>query len=174
MPGPGPSPHQVFVYSGPGVSPLSLSHTLLTLSLQLLPHYTVQPITAAVLATEPWEPTCALLVIPGGRDLPFVEELSVKTKVTRRIAEFVQEGGRYLGICAGAYFGASEVKFDVGGNKEVVGKRDLVSEPRRQNTHTNRPSSPVRLSGLRTLALTMGPRPVPELSALSSTAASAC
>ncbi|KAL1406391.1 biotin holocarboxylase synthetase [Vanrija albida] len=129
MPGPGPSPHQVFVYSGPGVSPLSLSHTLLTLSLQLLPHYTVQPITAAVLATEPWEPTCALLVIPGGRDLPFVEELSVKTKVTRRIAEFVQEGGRYLGICAGAYFGAAEVKFDVGGNKEVVGKRDLAFFP---------------------------------------------
>lgn len=127
MPGPGPTAHQVLVYSGPGVSPLSLSHTLLTLSLLLLPHYTVQPVSASLLATEPWELHCALLVIPGGRDLPYVEELSLKTKATSRIAEYVREGGRYLGLCAGAYFGAAEVKFDVGGPKEVTGKRALVS-----------------------------------------------
>ena len=127
MPGPSPSAHQVFVYSGPGVSPLSLSHTLLTLSLLLLPHYTVQPITPQTVATQPWEPSCVLLVIPGGRDLPYVEELTLKTKATRRIREFVQEGGSYLGICAGAYFGSSEVRFDTGGDMEVVGKRELVS-----------------------------------------------
>ena len=101
MPGPSPSAHQVLVYSGPGVSPLSLSHTILTLSLILLPHYTVQPITPATLATQPWEASCALLVFPGGRDLPYVDELEVKTKVTKRIKEWVNEGGRYLGICAG-------------------------------------------------------------------------
>ena len=128
MPGPSASAHQVLVYSGPGVSALSLSHTVLTLSLLLLPHYTVQPASPQLLATEPWEPSCALLVIPGGRDLPFVDELSVKTKVTRRIKEYVEEGGRYLGICAGAYFGAEEVRFDQGGGLEVVGKRDLVSD----------------------------------------------
>jgi hypothetical protein len=120
--------HQVLVYSGPGVSPLSLSHTILTLSLLLLPHYTVQPITPDALHTQPWEPACALLVVPGGRDLPFVEELSVKRQVTKRIKAYVEGGGRYLGICAGAYFGAEEVKFDVGGEMEVVGKRDLVSD----------------------------------------------
>lgn len=128
MPGPGPSAHQVLVYSGPGVSPLSLSHTILTLSLNLVPHYTVQRVSATLLAEEPWEPSCALLVIPGGRDLPFVEELSIKTKVTKRIAEYVSEGGRYLGVCAGAYFAASEVQFDIGGPKQVTGKRDLVSD----------------------------------------------
>jgi len=127
MPGPEAQAHQVLVYSGPGVSALSLSHTLLTLKLFLVPNYTVQPVTPAVLADEPWEPTCALLVIPGGRDLPFVDELSLKTKVTRRIAEYVAGGGRFLGICAGAYFGSAEVRFDVGGDKEVTGVRDLVS-----------------------------------------------
>ncbi|ORY24373.1 biotin-protein ligase [Naematelia encephala] len=129
MPGPNPSAHQVLVYSGPGVSPLSLSHTILTLSLLLLPHYTVQPITPQALSEQPWEPSCALLVIPGGRDLPFVEELTIKTKVTRRIKEYVELGGRYLGICAGAYFGAEEVRFDTGGEMEVVGKRDLAFFP---------------------------------------------
>ncbi|KAK8861576.1 biotin-[acetyl-CoA-carboxylase] ligase [Kwoniella newhampshirensis] len=129
MPGPSPSAHQVLVYSGPGVSPLSLSHTLLTLSLLLLPHYTVQPITPEVLGSQPWEPSCALLVIPGGRDLPYVEELTQKRKVTKRIKDYVAEGGRYLGICAGAYFGAGEVRFDVGGPMEVVGERELAFFP---------------------------------------------
>lgn len=127
MPGPSPPAHQVLVYSGPGVSPLSLSHTLLTLSLLLLPHYTVQPVTPQTLSSQPWEPNCALIVFPGGRDLPYVEELTVKMKVTRRIKQYVEQGGKYLGICAGAYFGAQEVCFDTGGNNEVVGKRDLVS-----------------------------------------------
>jgi biotin--protein ligase len=130
MPGPSPTAHQVLVYSGPGVSPLSLSYTLLTLPLLLTPHYTVQPVTSEVLAKQPWEPACALLVIPGGRDLPYVEELTTKTRVTKRIKEYVAEGGRYLGICAGAYFGAEEVRFDVGGGLEVAGQRDLVSPSR--------------------------------------------
>ncbi|CAK9784004.1 biotin-ligase [Cutaneotrichosporon oleaginosum] len=129
MPGPAPTAHQVLVYSGPGVSPLSLSHTLLTLSLLLIPHYTVQPVSASLLASEPWEQHCALLVIPGGRDLPYVDELSSKTKATTRIAEYVREGGRYLGLCAGAYFAAAEVQFDVGGPKEVTGKRTLAFFP---------------------------------------------
>lgn len=127
MPGPEAQAHQVLVYSGPGVSPLSLSHTLLTLTRTLVPHYTVQPVSASLLATEPWEPNCALLVIPGGRDLPFVDELSLKTSATARIRQYVATGGRYLGICAGAYFASSEVKFDVSGENEVIGKRELVS-----------------------------------------------
>jgi biotin--protein ligase len=132
MTGPSPTAHQVLVYSGPGVSPLSLSYTLLTLSLLLTPHYTVQPVTPDVLSKQPWEQACALLVIPGGRDLPYVEELTTKTRVTKRIREYVSEGGRYLGICAGAYFGAEEVRFDVGGGLEVAGSRDLVSETNSQ------------------------------------------
>ncbi|EIW66559.1 biotin-[acetyl-CoA-carboxylase] ligase [Tremella mesenterica] len=129
MTGPSPSAHQVLVYSGPGVSALSLSHTLLTLSLLLLPHYTVQPVTSDVLSLQPWEPSCALLVIPGGRDLPFVEVLSVKTKITKRVKDYVEQGGKYLGICAGAYFGSAEVRFDQGGGLEVTGERDLAFFP---------------------------------------------
>lgn len=125
MPGPSPRAHQVLVYSGPGVSPLSLSHTILTLSLFLLPHYTVQPASPELLSTQPWEPACALLVIPGGRDLPYVDELSVKTRVTARITEYVLSGGRYLGLCAGAYFGSKRVVFDQGGDMQVVGEREL-------------------------------------------------
>ncbi|WWC87886.1 biotin-[acetyl-CoA-carboxylase] ligase [Kwoniella dendrophila CBS 6074] len=129
MPGPSSSAHQVLVYSGPGVSPLSLSHTILTLSLLLLPHYTVQPVTPEVLHSQPWQENCALLVIPGGRDLPFVEELTIKRKITIKIKEYVENGGRYLGICAGAYFGTKQVNFEVAGPMEVKGERDLAFFP---------------------------------------------
>ncbi|XAO22968.1 biotin-[acetyl-CoA-carboxylase] ligase [Cryptococcus bacillisporus CA1280] len=129
MPGPAPSAHQVLVYSGPGVSPLSLSHTLLTLRLLLLPHYTVQPAAPDLLADQPWEPSCALLVVPGGRDIPYVDELTDKRQVTHRIKEYVEHGGRFLGICAGAYFASAEVRFGVGGGMEVTGKRDLAFFP---------------------------------------------
>ncbi|WVQ79125.1 biotin-[acetyl-CoA-carboxylase] ligase [Cryptococcus sp. DSM 104549] len=155
MPGPSPAAHQVLIYSGPGVSPLSLSHTLLTLRLLLLPHYTVQPVTPDVLATQPWEPSCALLVIPGGRDLPYVDELTVKRGVTRRIKEYVEEGGRYLGICAGAYFGSGEVRFDVGGEMEVVGKRYLAFFPAPSVGPTFEGFAYASESGSRAIALTL-------------------
>jgi biotin--protein ligase len=69
-------------------------------------------------------------VIPGGRDLPYVSEMSGKSGIARRIKEYVSEGGRYLGLCAGGYFGSGEVRFDEGGKMEVMGKRELVSLPR--------------------------------------------
>lgn len=119
-------PHQVLVYSGPGVSPVSLSHTILTLTLLLSPHYTVQPAPPDLLRNQPWETACALLVVPGGRDLPYVEEMSARSGLAKRIKTWVNGGGRYLGICAGAYFGAKTVRFDVGGAKQVVGERELA------------------------------------------------
>jgi biotin--protein ligase len=55
-----------------------------------------------------------------------VEEMGSRG-LTKRIKEWVNEGGRYLGICAGGYFGCTEVIFDMGGDLEVKGTRDLVS-----------------------------------------------
>jgi hypothetical protein len=37
------------------------------------------------------------------------------------------QGGRYLGICAGAYFAAKEVVFEKGTEMEVTGAREFVS-----------------------------------------------
>lgn len=173
MPGPAPSAHQVLVYSGPGVSPLSLSHTLLTLRLLLLPHYTVQPAAPDLLADQPWEPSCALLVVPGGRDIPYVDELTDKRHVTHRIREYVEHGGRFLGICAGAYFASAEVRFDVGGGMEVTGKRDLVCSLALAccsvlTMRVYRPSSPVLAgdpySRVSSMPLNLDPEPSSSIS----------
>lgn len=71
----------------------------------------------------------ALLVIGGGRDLPYHEKLSGTG--TEKIKDFVANGGSYLGICAGAYFATEEVIFDPDGPLRVVAKRSLRFFPGR-------------------------------------------
>jgi glutamine amidotransferase-like uncharacterized protein len=43
--------------------------------------------------------------------------------------DFVEGGGSYLGLCAGAYYGCSRVEFETGGAMEVVGARELAFFP---------------------------------------------
>jgi glutamine amidotransferase-like uncharacterized protein len=66
--------------------------------------------------------------MPGGRDLPYVKKL--QGKGNRNIFDFVRNGGSYLGICAGAYYGCSLVQFAQGDPLlEVVGPRELAFFP---------------------------------------------
>lgn len=113
----------VLVYNGPGVSQTSLTHTLTSLRHLLSPNYTVTPVTPAALISDPWPASCALLVIPGGRDLPYVS--SLQPGATDRIRRYVRQGGSLLGICAGAYFASARVEWEVGTRLEVVGDRAL-------------------------------------------------
>ena len=91
----------VLIYSGPGVSQISTFHTLRTLRTLLYPNYTVQLIHPDAVAKHPWPSQCALFVMPGGRDVPYLQILS-NTGANERIKEYVENGGKYLGICAGA------------------------------------------------------------------------
>ncbi|KAH8116271.1 class II aaRS and biotin synthetase [Phellopilus nigrolimitatus] len=112
----------VLVYDGPGVSKTSLSYTLSTLRTLLLPNYTVQTITPQSLASEPWSASCALLALPGGRDLPY---LSALQRSNALIASYVRGGGSFLGICAGAYYACRKVEWEIGSEYEVSGDRPL-------------------------------------------------
>jgi glutamine amidotransferase-like uncharacterized protein len=44
-------------------------------------------------------------------------------------AEFVSQGGGYLGLCAGAYYACARVEFEPGTRLEVVGDRELAFFP---------------------------------------------
>ncbi|KAG8900117.1 biotin holocarboxylase synthetase [Tulasnella sp. 403] len=115
-------PINVLVYDGPGVSQTSLTHTLFSLRTLLRPNYSVNPITPQALTSDPWPPSCALLVIPGGRDLPYVTALG---KANPRIREYVEKGGSFLAFCAGAYYASKRVEWEVGTPLEVKGDRAL-------------------------------------------------
>lgn len=86
------------------------------------------PISESALIKEPWPATCALLVIPGGADLGYCRVLN--GAANRRISQYVRGGGRFLGLCAGGYYGSGVCEFEVHNPElEVVGRRELVFFP---------------------------------------------
>jgi glutamine amidotransferase-like uncharacterized protein len=60
------------------------------------------------------------LVMPGGADLYYCEKLNGLGN--QKIKRFVENGGGYLGICAGAYYGCAGIDWNDG---EIAGPREL-------------------------------------------------
>lgn len=90
--------------------------------------YTVEMTDATAIRRGVLQERCQLLVLPGGRDLPYCSRLSGTGN--KNIRDFVRRGGSYLGLCAGGYYGASYVKFAVGDPVlEVMGSRELKFYP---------------------------------------------
>ncbi|KAI9259350.1 biotin-protein ligase [Sporodiniella umbellata] len=51
-----------------------------------------------------------MLVLPGGRDIPFCEQLNGAPNA--RIRRYVEQGGNYLGLCAGSYYASDNIEFE--------------------------------------------------------------
>ncbi|KAF8812826.1 hypothetical protein BYT27DRAFT_7085987 [Phlegmacium glaucopus] len=79
----------VLIYSGPDIIQTSLNHALTSLKAILLPHYTIQPVTQHILTTQPWQKSCALLVLPQTRG-------SFVNVANKHIKNFVEAGGNCL------------------------------------------------------------------------------
>ncbi|KAJ3534126.1 hypothetical protein NMY22_g7055 [Coprinellus aureogranulatus] len=97
----------VLVYSGSEVEPKSLDGTLDLLRSVCLPNYTVQPLTKASFAKDPWEVACALFVLPTLKDGGASADVEIFTpKEVQRLREYVEQGGgAFLGLGLGARFG---------------------------------------------------------------------
>lgn len=65
--------------------------------------------------------TVNVLVMPGGADLYYCEKLNGAGNT--KIKAFVENGGGYLGICAGAYYGCTQLNWD---NGAISGSRELA------------------------------------------------
>lgn len=66
--------------------------------------------------------------MPGGADLPYCRMLNGAGN--RRIRHYVQNGGKYIGLCAGAYYASSRCEFMEGDKfMEVIGDRELKFFP---------------------------------------------
>ena len=110
------------VYNGPGASVRSV-HSLVR-SLERCGEFTVRTVSATEVTSddESWR-SADLFVFPGGADLPYVSALGPVGM--QRIRSYVEQGGVYLGFCAGAYFASGAVSFEAGTKLEVVGERHL-------------------------------------------------
>ena len=121
---------QIVIYVDEGVGGYSLRHLVRSLRKGVdLSKYSLKRMDAEALLRENWESETALFIMPGGRDVFYHKKL--KGEGVERIGQYIRCGGTYLGICAGAYFAASEIEFEKGGQFEVCAKRSLAFFPGR-------------------------------------------
>lgn len=115
----------VLIYNDRGVSPESYRETWkMCLRLATKKDWIIKTVSADIINHEPWESEANLLIIPGGRETPYSEDL--QEKGGQRIKDFVAAGGSYLGICAGAYYAASRIIFEKGHPEhEIITERSL-------------------------------------------------
>jgi len=85
----------VLVYAGPETHSQSMNDVLSTLRSLFLPQYSIQTITSQAVKSQPWSPSCALLVFPRTRDV-------LPPQSSSRIKEYVESGGAFLGFGIGA------------------------------------------------------------------------
>ena len=109
----------ICIYNGPGAS--NVNDYVTGIQEILSNKYTIKLINSTDIITNNILSTCTLLVMPGGADKPYCEALNGEGN--KRIKQFIQSGGSYLGICAGAYYASTIVLFDENGP-------DTISEPR--------------------------------------------
>lgn len=111
---------KIGLYSGDGVGRMGLNHLVRGLK---------ESIDCEVLfcnrtnLEKTLDQSLSLFIIPGGRDRPYHRDLDGKG--TDHIRAYVEQGGGYLGICAGAYFASSEIEFEKGGELEICESRSL-------------------------------------------------
>jgi biotin--protein ligase len=128
-PAPPPPAARVLVYSGPGAGARSVLSALHALRRALAPRVAIAPLSAAALLDGGWRASATALVMPGGADLPYCAALDGAGVAL--IREFLEEqGGSYLGLCAGAYFASARVEFELGNPALAVdGARELALFP---------------------------------------------
>uniref|UniRef100_A0A7S2ZF82 Biotin-protein ligase N-terminal domain-containing protein n=1 Tax=Rhodosorus marinus TaxID=101924 RepID=A0A7S2ZF82_9RHOD len=112
----------VLVYGDQGVSLDYLEAAVESIE-GCFPHVQVRRTSAAEIRAGGWEDSCLALVVPGGRDRPYCEDLS--TAGTDSVRSFVKNGGLYYGFCAGAYFASKNIVFEPGTENEIVESRPL-------------------------------------------------
>nr|POE76696.1 biotin--protein ligase [Quercus suber] len=118
----------ILIYAGAGATVDAVRHVTWSLRRLLGPNYAVLTVTGEQILKEPWMSACALLVMPGGADMAYCRTLNGSGN--RRIRQYVENGGRYLGLCAGGYYGSARCEFEEGKKEmEVVGDRELAFYP---------------------------------------------
>ncbi|MFI5335021.1 MAG: BPL-N domain-containing protein [Chlamydiales bacterium] len=123
-------PRDIVIYVDQGVSGDALRQTVKCLQKEVdLNAHKLKRKDAAQILGSAWEKETQLLIMPGGRDIYY--HASLQQKGADRLKRFIENGGGYLGICAGAYFAADAIEFEKGGRLQVCGERHLKLFPGR-------------------------------------------
>ena len=112
----------VCIYDGPGTS--DIEDYIREFSEVLSTEYNIRRISSEEIIEGESFKDCKLLVMPGGADLPYCKALNGRGN--ENIRTYVENGGCFLGICAGAYYAAKYCIFDAKDPLySIVGQREL-------------------------------------------------
>ncbi len=79
---------------------------------------------AEIVASDDWHAGTLLLAFPGGADLPYAERLDGPGNAS--ILRYLERGGAFLGVCAGAYYACARVAFEPAEPGAITGTRELA------------------------------------------------
>lgn len=113
----------IYIYAGAGTSRSCLKYTKNAIAPFLETSQCIQYICAKRIVHDYWEKETALLIIPGGADIPYTEALNGVGN--QKIKNYVKKGGSFLGICAGGYYAGTVVDFAKATQLEVQAQREL-------------------------------------------------
>jgi glutamine amidotransferase-like uncharacterized protein len=74
--------------------------------------------------SDAWHASTALLAFPGGADLPYCRLLNGAGNAS--ILRYVEAGGAFLGVCAGAYYVSRRIAFEAESAGAITGERELA------------------------------------------------
>lgn len=114
----------IYIYRDEGVHPRS-AQSCYDAAERWASHQ-VEFIDASGIIHSDWVHATAL-IIPGGADLFYCAKLNGPGN--NRIRSYVEQGGTYVGVCAGAYYASSVCDFHRGDESEVLGARELALYP---------------------------------------------
>ena len=101
----------------------SLATIIRSLTQEVHTSYIVRSTIAEHLDEDKFFDDLAVFVMPGGADLPYCAKLNGERNAHLR--SWVENGGVYLGLCAGAYYACSDINFH-GKDTEISGRRQLA------------------------------------------------
>jgi biotin--protein ligase len=102
---------QALVYADKGVCLPSADALVEQLRSLLDPSVSVFKVGAHYLRTESWEDKTSVLAMGGGSCSFWDEQLQIEGM--EKIHQYVLGGGKYIGLCAGAYFASAESCFEL-------------------------------------------------------------
>lgn len=120
--------NKIYLYSSYGTSGESLIQTTNFLRDFISQKYQIKSINGFdIRDNDEWMNDAKLLIIPGGLDKKYCERLNGIGN--QKIKSYVENGGSYLGVCAGGYYGANNIEFDKGSKYEIIEPRELKFFP---------------------------------------------
>lgn len=114
----------VYIYDDLGSCEECVKETIRSISENIEKKYNIMRINHKSVIAGEWIKDAALFVMPGGRAAPY--GLLLNGNGNRVIKSYVEQGGSFLGLCAGAYYAGSFVEFAKNTNIEVLGSRELA------------------------------------------------